>query len=305
MQIREAVAEYRHAHLRLSTDTQRNHKQRLAMFTNWCEQQGLTLEALTARHVRSFLEWVSARPGMKTPLVRSSTVKTYAASIKAFLRWCEAEGFDVSPKVVARVELPRVEQTVIEVFSPEQIELLFAAAEKQPYAVRDKALLCVLLDTGARASEVIGLTLDCVWLDADDSYILVHGKGKKDREIALGRKARIALRRYITRYRKPATPKEQHVFLAGNTGKPLTRSGLFQIVAAIGRKAHIKGVRCSPHTARHTFACQSLMNGTDVYKLSRQMGHSSIRVTERYLGAIKAKQARQGLSVLDHLMKDL
>ena len=162
----------------------------------------------------------------------------------------------------------------------------------------------MLLDTGVRASELVGLTLDCTWLDPDDSYLKVMGKGRKEREVPLGRTARTALRRYITRYRKPRTAAEQHVFL-GRTGEPLQVSGLEQIVRPIGQRARIKGVRCSPHTFRHTFACQYLLAGGDIYKLSRIMGHTSVKVTEKYLSSVKAKQARQGESVLDRLKKDV
>jgi integrase/recombinase XerD len=305
--IREAVAEYCHAHKHLSVDTRRNSKQRLLLFTAFCEEHGVSLETLKASHVRDFLDEVGKRTGMQSHQVKPSTVKSYTQTVKAFLHWCVQEGeYDVSPKVAERVELPKVEQTVIEVFTPEQITALFDACEKRPYPVRDRAILAVLLDTGIRASELVGLTLDCTWLDVDDSFIKVMGKGRKQREIPLGRTSRLALRRYITRYRHPHNKGERRVFLAGNTGLPITRSGLHQIVAEIGWKAHIKGVRCSPHTFRHTFACMYLLSGGgDMYKLSRLLGHSQAEMSEVYLRAITARQARQGnQSVLDHL-KDL
>ena len=306
--LHEAISDYHHAHRHQSPDTQRNHQQRLARFEEWCNEHQVDLDALTRTHLRDFLAYVATRPGMKSEQVTASTVKSYAQTVKAFLHWCIAENeYDVSPKVTTRVAVPTVEQSVIETFTPAQIADLFDACEKQPYPVRDKALLALLLDTGARASEVVGLTLECVFLDADDSHIKIMGKGRRERESAtLGRTTRLALRRYITRYRKPATPKEQHVFLAGNTGKPLTRSGLHQIIAAIGQTARIKGVRCSPHTARHTMACLYLLGGGDLLKLCRLLGHQSIRTTERYLSAVTSRQARQGSqSVLDTLKHQL
>ncbi len=304
--ILEAVTEYRYAHSSLSPHTRRNHKSRLSLFVAWCEKQKLTLETLKASHVRAFLDDVSQHTGMKTPLVRTSTVISYGKSIKAFLSWCaKEEDYNISTKLSTRIEVPKADETIIETFSPLQIEALFQAAEKQAFPVRDKAILCVLLDTGVRASELVGLTLDCVWLDADDSYIKVMGKGRKEREIPLGRIARLALRRYVSRYRKASTPKEQHVFL-NHVGKPLTRNGLHQIIQPIGERAHIQGVRCSAHTFRHTMAELFLLNGGDIYKLSRLLGHSNVPMTEVYLRAIRAKQVRQGgESVLDRLKKDV
>jgi site-specific recombinase XerD len=307
MDVRSAVEEFFAAKLTLSKHTQKNYRVHLTVFVAWCEEQGLQLENLTARHIRTFIEVVSRRNSPYGGTLKRSTIQQYAIAVKAFLKWCmKEEDFEtmVSPKVILQVQLPKLDQMVIETFSPEQLEAMLRATEKQPFPVRDKAILSVLIDTGVRASELCGLTLNCVWMDSDDSYIRVTGKGRKEREISLGRTARIALRRYITRYRKPKNKADQHVFLS-RTGERLTTSGLAQIVEQIALTARIKDVRCSPHTFRHTYAVQYLLNGGDLYKLSRTMGHTSVKITERYLGAIKAKQARQGQSVLDQLKTTL
>jgi len=207
----------------------------------------------------------------------------------------------VSSKVANHVAIPRIEQQVIQTFSPEQVQALLRATERQLYDVRDRAIVSLLIDTGIRASELCGLLLKHVWLDADDSYIRVLGKGRKEREVPLGRQSRIALRRYITRYRKPRDPAEQHVFIARG-GKPLTLHGLLQVIEQLGERTRIRDVRVSPHTFRHTFAVQYLLNGGDIYKLSRLMGHTSVKITERYLQSVSSKQARSGNhSVLDNL----
>jgi site-specific recombinase XerD len=308
MQVREAVEEFLFAKSVLSRATQRGYRIRLTAFVAWCEEQELSLEQLTARHIRAFVDAISARKGQRGEPLKSSTVRLYALTTKIFLAWCaQEEDFKetVSQKMLARVQLPKEEQVVIETFSPEQVEAMLRATEKQPFAVRDKAIVSVLLDSGVRAGELCGLTLDCVWLDTDDSYLRVTGKGRKQREVPLGRTARIALRRYITRYRQqPKNKVDQHVFLS-RTGAPITISGLEQIIEQIGERAHIKNVRCSPHTLRHTFACTYLLNGGDLYRLSRLLGHSSLTISLRYLQAIKDKQARQGQSVLDHLKETL
>jgi site-specific recombinase XerD len=305
MDVREAYEEFLHAKLPRSRATQRGYRIRLNIFASWCEEHALELQMLTAKHVRAFLEDVGMRQGLKSERLAANTVRQYAMTVKNFLSWCSREEeFEelISTKVVSRVALPRAEQVVIETFTPEQLQALFRALEKQPFPVRDKAILSVLIDTGIRASELCGLVLNCVWLDADDSYIKVLGKGRKEREIPLGRASRIALRRYITRYRgKPRNQAEQHVFLS-RTGEPLTVHGLAELIEHLGEHARIKGVRCSPHTFRHTFACQYLLNGGDIYKLSRLMGHTSVKITERYLQAVNAKQVRrESHSVLDNL----
>jgi len=305
MDVREAVESFLDSRHTLSPATQRGYTINLTIFATWCEAHGLALEQLTAKHVRQFVEDVSKRPGLKgSEHLHSATISKYAINVKTFLAWCSRdEEFEdsVSVKVVNHIALPRIEQQVIERFTPEQLQALLRATDKQLYDVRDKAIVSVLIDTGIRAAELCGLVLKCVWLDSDDSYIRVLGKGRKEREVPLGRAARIALRRYITRYRHPKNEAEQHVFIARG-GKPLTVHGLLQVIEQLGERTRIRDVRVSPHTFRHTFAVQFLLNGGDIYKLSRLMGHTSVKITERYLQAVNAKQARSSNhSVLDNL----
>src|SRR6266567_5091385 len=304
MDVADAITDYHLAHLGLASGTRMRHKHILTVFATYCTSHGLTLESIKASHIRAFLEEVKLRPGHHASAVRSSTVRCYGQTLKALFAWLSREeDFErlVSPTLAKRIELPKTDEQVLETFSPEQLAAMLAVTADQPFPVRDKAIVAVLIDTGIRASELCGLTLDSVWLDQDDSFVRVRGKGRKERELAMARASRMALRRYITRHRRPASKTEQHVFL-GRTGHPLTVSGLEQLITQLGERAHIKGVRVSPHTLRHTFAVQYLLNGGDLYKLSRLMGHTSVKITERYVASMRAWQARQGgHSVLDHL----
>ena len=165
---------------------------------------------------------------------------------------------------------------------------------------RDKAILAVLLDTGIRAGELCGLMLDCVHITAKEGYLKVMGKGRKEREVPLGIKSRRLLHEYLKRFR-PAVTDEDHAFL-GHQHEPLSVNALDQMLYRLGRRAKIKGVRVSAHTWRHTFAINFLAQGGDVYVLSRLMGHESVQVTEVYLRAVQASQARKtSKSVLDNL----
>jgi site-specific recombinase XerD len=304
MDVCEAIEDYRLAHLGLADQTRTRHKHCLGVFAAYCQAHELTLESIKGAHIRAFLEEVKRRPGKHAGPVRLSTVRVYAQTVKAFFAWLSREeDFErlVSPTLAKRIDLPKSDEQVLETFTPEQLAAMLAVTADQVFAVRDRAIVAVLIDTGIRASELCGLTIDSVWLDQDDSFIRVRGKGRKERELALGRASRMALRRYLTRYRRAANKTEQHVFL-GRRGRPLTVSGLEQLITRLGERAHIKGVRCSPHTIRHTFAVRYLLNGGDLYKLSRLMGHTSVKITERYVASMKAWQARQGgHSVLDHL----
>lgn len=304
MDISQALNEYRYAVLHLSPRTQGWYLQKLSVFVEWCgDQNKNTLEQITAGDLRRFLADARTRTNPQTGAPLSSyTLHGYMQVIKGFLNWCADEDL-VSARLAKRIEMPHVDIKVIETFSPDQIKRLFAACEQDrtpALVMRDKAILSILLDTGIRASELCGLTLENIFLEPQEAFLRVFGKGRKQREVGLGKNARAALYRYIIRYRK-APKEERHVFLT-RIQQPLTLHGLEDLFHRLRDAAKITGVRCSPHTCRHTFAVNYLAAGGDVYKLSRLLGHTSVLVTENYLRAYQARDARKdGLSVLDRL----
>jgi|SRR5579884_2487760 len=285
----------------LTPTSRRWYDQKLRSFLDWCHKNGVgDISELQAAHVRKFMADFRA----SNPHVSSHTLHGYMRVIKCWLNWCVGDDL-VSEKVTRRLEMPKRDIKVIRTFTPQHIAKLFAAAsvrdDRYPWFVeRDKAILALLLDTGIRANELCDLTLDRVHLTGDDAYILVNGKGRKQREVGLGRASRQQLHRYIHRFR-PHARNEQHVFLT-RADKPLQPEGLDRMLYKLRDRAHIEGVRVSAHTFRHTFAFNYLANGGDVYKLSRLLGHTSVVVTEGYLRAFTSREARNGgFSVLDRL----
>lgn len=309
MLVSQAVDDYRYSILDLSAKTQRWYVQKLSLFAAWCDGQGIALERLKASDVRKYLDTLRSTPSGKTgKLLSSYTLHGYVQVIKGFLSWCSREDELeelVSEKLPRRIELPRVDVKIIETFTPDQIKRLFAATEKestQTLTMRDRAILSVLLDTGIRASELCGLTLDNVFISPQDAFIRVFGKGRKERECGMGKESRTALYRYISRYRH-ADKGERHVFL-NRCNQPMTVDGLDQMLYRLRDWARIKDSSCSAHKFRHSFAVSYLQAGGDIYKLSRLLGHTSVQVTENYLKAFKARDARMGgLSVLDSTIK--
>lgn len=290
----------------LTPTAQRWYHQKLSTFLGWCCQHGVEdIEALNAPLVRQFVADMRMTPSPRSgQLMTSNTLHGYARGVKGFLNWCVGEDL-LSEKVVKRLEMPKREQKVIPTFSKDDITRLLAAASRglpqYPwFAERDKAILMVLLDTGIRANELCDLTLDRVRISTDDAYILVNGKGRKQREVGLGQRARTQLHRYIHRFR-PHVAGETRVFLTRDR-KPLQPEGLDRLLYRLRDDTGIRDVRVSAHTFRHTFACAYLMDGGDLYKLSRLLGHTSVVVTENYLRSFQSRDARRDRrSVLDNL----
>jgi site-specific recombinase XerD len=301
-----AVTEFLFAHEH-AEKTRRWYAGMLGTFVTFCVEQGITtIGEVSAPLVRHFFNAVRARhdPRYDVP-VSSATVHGYARAVRALLNWCVGEGL-LDERVPKRIAMPRQEQKVVQALSPQQVERLLGAAQTS----RDKAIIAVLVDTGLRANELCTLTLDHVRVTPQDAWLLVKGKRGKWREVGLGKRSRRLLHTYIHRERLatcaplvPHTLSDMPYVFVGRRG-PLTPSGLDQLLYRLRDEAgaeHFTGVRVSAHTLRHTFATLYLAGGGDVYKLSRLMGHSSVTVTEQYLRSFRAKDARQGKSVLDNI----
>jgi site-specific recombinase XerD len=200
------------------------------------------------------------------------------------------------------IKLPRVDQKVIETFTHDQLRRMIHAAHKEitkTLWMRDEAIIRVLVSTGVRASELCGMKLEDVSFSPTDAHIKVMGKGRKEREVPLGREARVALHRYIQVYRR-APAQEHHVWI-GHRNNVLYPDALDRIIRRLARWGGVSGVRVSAHTFRHTFAQEFLRKTGDIYRLSRLLGHSSVSVTEIYLKAVEASDARAGVSLFDDL----
>jgi len=254
------------------------------------------LEEVRIIHLRQFLSFLLRsdenekrfpeldRQGKLAPI----TVRNYTKMVKAFFKWCmNEELLKVDPST--RLAVPKVPQLVTATFTPEQIEAMLAICDTSKNAgYRDYVLLLTLLDTGMRVSELCSLRIS----DVHDRHIKVMGKGRKEREIGLHPEVSKLLWKYIHKYRFTTDPNEDHVFL-GKKGA-LTISGIESLFNRIERKSGVTGVRVSPHTVRHTFAKWYLMRGGELFKLSRELGHSGVQITgNTYLGDFNSTNARQ------------
>ena len=231
----------------------------------------------------------------------SHTVNCYLRSLRAFWGWLlEEETIDTNP--FTKVRLPRISQKVMPTFSNLQLQQLLAAIDLQsPQGYRDYTIVLTLVDTALRASELTGIRMDDLRLN--EGLIRVLGKGRKERIVPIGRQLQRVIWRYVERYRpQPVTQNLDFLFLT-NDGKRVSKGRLESIIKKYGEQAGIKGVRCSPHTLRHTAAISFLRNGGDVFSLQRMLGHSSLEMTRHYceLADVDVKRAHLTASPVDSL----
>ena len=212
----------------------------------------------------------------------ASTVARKLASIKAFYRFLTAERYirrnpaEVLEAASRGLHLPKV-------LSVQEVERLLDEPNLGTLdGYRDKTMLELLYATGMRVSELVNVPVKKV--DMKMQYVIVMGKGSKERMLPLGRTALHYLEHYLSVVRpqllhgKPDAAAE--LFVTG-WGGPMTRERFYEIIVAYGKSAGISK-RVTPHMLRHSFATHLLNNGTDLRIVQELLGHADISTTQIY-----------------------
>lgn len=254
---------------------------------------------LYLQQVRAFEHHPYTEP--QTRGLSGHAINTYLRTIRAFWSWLVREEI-ITSNPFCRVKIPKPPKKVMATFSDKQLTAMLKAINNTtPAGFRDRTIMLMLLDTGLRASELVGLTMDNVNLE--DGMVKVLGKGSKERIVPFGAKVQRILWKYLHKYRpQPANPLYPTLFLTAS-GNPITTDRLRTIIEKYALRAGIEGVRCSPHTFRHTFAISYLRNGGDVFSLQRILGHSSLEVVSIYVNFASAdiKSRHRRFSPADNL----
>lgn len=229
------------------------------------------------------------------------SINSYLRAIRAaFNRWV-AEGF-IEHSPLEKVKIPKAPKKVIPTFSQAQIEALLNAIDTAiPTGFRDHLLILLFLDTACRLSEITNLRIGDI--DAGERHLKVLGKGNKERFVPIGVTSQKLLWKYLNLFRpEPAMTRFDHVFLTKD-GRPLSKNRVESMMKNYGHKAGISGVRCSPHTLRHTACVMWIRNGGDIFTLRRITGHSGLEVLQGYINLAQGDiaAAHQRYSAVDNL----
>ncbi|MFO1316464.1 MAG: site-specific tyrosine recombinase XerD [Burkholderiales bacterium] len=228
---------------------------------------------------------------------KASSVARRLSALRRFYR-LQLERAAVREDPTVRVRAPKKARRLPKLLSEAQVEALLAApAVETTLGLRDRAMLETLYATGLRVSELTGLKLAQVSLDA--GVVRVMGKGSKERLVPLGAEA-IA---WLAQYQKTARPelagqaKSDHVFLTARHG-PLTRQAFWALVKRYAAKAGIPPAALSPHVLRHAFATHLINHGADLRVVQLLLGHADITTTTIYTHVARERLRR--LHALHH-----
>ena len=218
-----------------------------------------------------------------------STVRGYVRAWKTFFSWCFSESLvDYNP-ADTRLKPPKPTKKVKPAFTEEHIyKMLSTFDTSDALGFRNYVILVLLLDTGMRLAELGNLRIQ----DVHENYVKVLGKGRQEREIGIYPETRKLLWKYISKYRVPANSDIEALFLT-RSGTPLRTGGIKWIISQVQKKSGLEDIQLSAHVFRHTFAKMYLSSGGDVFKLSREMGHSDVQVTKLYLEDFSSSEARK------------
>lgn len=207
------------------------------------------------------------------------------AALRGFYKFLLQEKvLDESP--LANIELAKVWMRLPDTVSKEEMNLILSQpGDQTPFALRDSAMLELLYATGLRVSELVSLTMNSInW---QVGFLVVMGKGSKERVVPIGKTAYDSVRRYVDEARpKLVKSKTTDVLFLNRFGGAFTRQGLWKIIVHYAQKAGLQK-NVHPHTFRHSFASHLLEGGADLRAVQVMLGHADISTTQIYTHVTK------------------
>ena len=246
----------------------------------------LASEALGGRLAEADAEAIAQLGAGWSGLARA-TVSRKASALRRFFAFLAEEGLRADdpgaalPQPGSRRSLPRT-------LSHDDVDRLFVAVAARlardpplPADLRNAALLELLYGSGLRATELVSLPRNAI--HPDRPFIILKGKGGKERLVPISDRARAA----VAAWRDHVAPDDKFLFPSGVAH--ISRVRLFQIIRALGAEAGIPPDRISPHVLRHAFATHLLEGGADLRALQAMLGHADIATTEIYTHVDRAR----------------
>lgn len=257
--------------------TIRGYRNNLNLFLRFCtEHEIAAIENVTLATVKQFTRAMTASKK------KGTYINGILKGVKSFLQYCYEEGYGAF-NTKCCFPWCKEERAVITAFTPQQVKTMFQNCRGSDFkAIRDRTILTMLIDTGIRCLELCSIRPS----DIHEDYIIIQGKNHKQRVVPITP----ILRKNMVKYEAV----KENYFRYKNTddtyflsfhGRALTVSAVEVLMKKYG--SGIEGIRVSPHTCRHFFAQQQIKMGTDLYTISRLLGHENIQITQTYLNSLR------------------
>jgi site-specific recombinase XerD len=263
--------------------TLRNYSFFLLRFAEFAEEKGIRRpEAISKQLVHQFRLYLNRLPSRSADTIKKNTQNYHLIALRTFLKYLVKN--DVKTLEPEKIELAKQQPRQVEFLEGSDLEKILEAPLQEKnnsgQSLRDKALLETLFSTGLRVSELANLKIDDISLQKPE--FTVRGKGSKVRLVFLSETARQWIKKYLDS-RHDTNP---YLFIGQSkinegSDKPLTSRSIERLVGKYSRLAGIMK-KVTPHTLRHSYATDLLLNGADIRSVQAMLGHSSITTTQVY-----------------------
>ena len=243
----------------------------------------IQVKDIDAELIRKWRLWLNRLGTNTSDELGKSTTNYHLIALRSFLKFCAKR--NIPAMTADKIELARTKRKQVTFLTPEELARVFDQPKLDTMpGLRDRAILELLFSSGLRVSELVGLDKDHVNLKRRE--FMVRGKGQKDRPIFISPDAA----EWVQRYLDKRTDNTKPLFIRYSGSKQVDLTGNFHRLTArsvqrmVARYALLAGItkHVSPHTLRHSFATDLLMNGADLRSVQALLGHSNISTTQIY-----------------------
>ena len=233
--------------------------------------------------IRKWRLWLNRLGTNTSDELQKTTQNYHLIALRSFLKYLSKR--DIKSLAPEKIELAKTSRKQVTFLGPDELERLISQPKTDTIiGLRDRAIIELLFSSGLRVSELVNLNKDHINLKRRE--FMVRGKGQKDRPIFISQDAALWLQKYLDERQDNQIP----LFLRYNGKKDIDNSGdhhrltTRSVQRLIARYAKLAGItkQVSPHTLRHSFATDLLMNGADLRSVQALLGHSNISTTQIY-----------------------
>lgn len=259
----------------LSNNTREGYLNDVKKLLNYLNENNLSLKEVTLDHLHNFIATLHDLG------ISSRSQARIISGIKSFFRFLKLENhIDSNPTLL--LESPRVGRKLPEVLSIEEIDEMISCIDLSTNeGQRNRAIIETLYSCGLRVSELVNLEINKIFLE--EEYIVIKGKGNKERIVPISPTAIHEIKLYLDdRRHLDIKPGEENILFLNRRGRRLTRVMIFYIIKQLAELADIRK-EISPHTLRHSFATHLLEGGANLRAIQQMLGHESISTTEIYI----------------------
>lgn len=265
-----------------SPKTLENYHHYLKRFSNWAGD--ITAKQVNLKRIQDYRLYLNRLSDKHGRHLNVKTQNYHIIALRAFLKYLIKN--DVETLSPEKIDLAKLPERSVEFLSKEELDrLLVAVGSQKIQDLRDAAILETLYSTGLRVSELLMLNRDQV--DLKRKEFMVKGKGRKNRIVFLSARAAAKIATYLASRKDNFAPLFISHGRSANTDitlgekRRLSRVSIENIVRTYARKAGIIK-KVTPHTLRHSFATELLINGADIRSVQEMLGHASITTTQIY-----------------------